>query len=98
MIEDFAQICAKENPAEKIRLLKDEESTYSLLGNYWLELADAYFERDQYKECLECVEKYKSLSIEIYWKDYNYLQIRLFRHDCGLKSAQKPINTSQSWC
>jgi hypothetical protein len=23
---------------------------------------------------------------------------RLFRHDCGLKSAQKPINTSQSWC
>ena len=22
----------------------------------------------------------------------------LFRHDCGLKSAHKPINTSQSWC
>jgi len=24
--------------------------------------------------------------------------IGLFRHDGGLKSAQKPINTSQSWC
>lgn len=74
-IEQFAEICATENPSEKIRLLKSEEDQYSLLGNYWLELADAYFEINKYSQCLESVEKYKELSTGIYRKDVNYLKI-----------------------
>ena len=74
-IEKYATICATENPSEKIKLLKAEESTYNLLGNYWLELADCYFETSQYSKCLECVNKYNELSTKIYRKDYNYLQI-----------------------
>ena len=56
-------------------MLKAEESTYSLLGNYWLELADAYFETSQYSKCLECVEEYEKLSTGIFRKDFNYLHI-----------------------
>ena len=74
-IEKFAQISATENAAEKIHLLKAEESTYALLGNYWLQLADAYFETSQYQKCLECVERYNELSTGIYRQDYNYLKI-----------------------
>ena len=74
-IEQFAEICATENAAERIKLLKAEESTYSLLGNYWLELADAYFETSQYSKCLECVEEYEKLSTGIFRKDFNYLHI-----------------------
>lgn len=74
-IEQFTEICARENPSEKIRLLKSEEDQYSLLGNYWLELADAYFEINKYSQCLESVEKYKELSTGIYRNDVNYLKI-----------------------
>jgi len=74
-IEKYAEICATENPSEKIKLLKAEESKYSLLGNYWLELADAYFETSQYSKCLECVDKYDELATGIYRQDSNYLQV-----------------------
>ncbi|MCQ2439493.1 MAG: hypothetical protein MJ074_07000 [Oscillospiraceae bacterium] len=74
-IGKFAEICATENASERIKLLKAEESKYSLLGNYWLELADAYFETSQYSKCLECVEKYNELATGIYRQDFNYLQI-----------------------
>lgn len=74
-IEKFAEICATENATERIKLLEAEESTYSMLGNYWLQLADAYFEISQYSKCLECVDCYNNLATEIYRQDFNYLQI-----------------------
>lgn len=74
-IEKFAEICATENATERIKLLKAEESTYSMLGNYWLQLADAYFEISQYSKCLECVDYYNNLATGIYRQDFNYLQI-----------------------
>lgn len=74
-IEKFAEICAIESAPEKIRRLESEEGTYKLLGNYWLELADCYFETDKYEKCLECVNKYIELATGIYRKDYDYVQI-----------------------
>lgn len=74
-IEKFAEICAIESAPEKIRRLVSEEETYKLLGKYWLELADCYFETDKYEKCLECVNKYNELATGIYRKDYDYVQI-----------------------
>lgn len=74
-IERFAEICRIESVHERIRRLVSEEKTYQLLGNYWLELADCYFETSQYSKCIECVEKYNELATGIYRQDYNYLQI-----------------------
>lgn len=74
-IERFAEICTTENASERIKLLRAEESKYSMLGNYWLELADAYFETSQYAKCLECVEEYNNLATGIYRQDFNYLKI-----------------------
>ena len=74
-IEKFAEICAIDSIPERISRLRAEEETYSLLGNYWLELADCYFQTDRYDKCLECVERYNELATGIYRKDYNYVQI-----------------------
>ena len=74
-IERFAEICAIEAVPEKTRRLVSEEDTYRWLGNYWLELADCYFETNKYEKCLECVNKYNSLATGIYRKDHNYVQI-----------------------
>lgn len=74
-IEEFAEICEIEDAPERIKRLEEEEQTYQLLGNYWLELADGYFETSKYSKCLDCVNKYNTLSTGIYRKDYNYAQI-----------------------
>lgn len=74
-IETFAEICAIESVQQKIRRLEAEEETYKLLGNYWLELADCYYETSKYDKCLACVDKYNELATGIYRKDYNYVQI-----------------------
>ncbi len=74
-IEKFAEICHIESVPERISRLRSEEETYSLLGNYWLELADCYFQTDQFEKCLECVDRYNALATGIFRKDYNYVQI-----------------------
>lgn len=74
-IKDFAEICAIESVYLKIQRLESEESTYTMLGNYWLELADCYYEIGEYQKCLDCVAKYNELATGIYRKDYNYVQI-----------------------
>lgn len=74
-IETFAEICEIEAVQQKIRRLESEEETYKLLGNYWLELADCYYQTSQYEKCLNCVDKYSTLATGIHRKDYNYVQI-----------------------
>lgn len=74
-IKRFADICQIESVQERIRRLESEEETYKLLGNYWLELADCYFETNKYQKCLDCVAKYNNLATGIYRKDYNYVKI-----------------------
>lgn len=75
MIEQFAEICAIQSVPEKKRRLESEKKTYQLLGDYWLELADCYYQSNKYQECLQCVEKYKTLSGQIYRQDANYVRI-----------------------
>jgi len=74
-IQKYAEICEIESIPERIRRLTSEEGTYGLLGCYWLELADCYFDNSQYDKCLECVDKYQELSMGIFRTDYNYSQI-----------------------
>ncbi len=51
-IANFAEICQITNNQERIHRLESEEPTYRLLGNYWLELAECYFEANKYEKCL----------------------------------------------
>ena len=74
-IAKFSEICSIESPKQKIRRLESEVDTYQLLGNYWLELADCYYETDQFQKCLDAVAQYNNLATGIYRKDFNYVQI-----------------------
>lgn len=74
-IEKFAEICNIESIPERTKRLESERETYFLLGSYWLELADCYFETDKYEKTLECVDKYNELATGIYRQDFNYVKI-----------------------
>lgn len=74
-IAEFAEICAIDEPQRKLERLRYTEETYKYFGNYWLELADCYYETEEYKKCLECVAKYQELDITIFRKDFNIVPI-----------------------
>ena len=74
-IQSFSEICTIEYSTEKIKRLRAEEKKYELLGNYWFELANCYFENSQYSQFLECVDKYISLSADIYKIDTKKVQL-----------------------
>ena len=74
-IERFVEISAIESVSEKMSRLEAEKETYSLLGQYWLELADCKYESGEYRECIDDVAKYRTLTKGIFRKDRNYARI-----------------------
>ena len=69
-IEKFVECRNNKNTQQQIRFLESNEDTYKAFGNYWLLLAECYYKNKEYKECLECVDKYESISANIFRKDY----------------------------
>ena len=74
-VENFAEICATDEVYRKIQLLESTENTYQHFGKYWLELADCYYEIEEYQKCLDCVAKYNELATGILRQDFNLVQI-----------------------
>ena len=71
-VEEFVAWKNNENLTSRIRFLESNAETYQALGAYWLLLAESYYLNGDYQKCLDAVETYESLSIEIFRKDYDY--------------------------
>ena len=74
-VESFVKWKNNENINQRLQFLESEEKTYKAFGNYWLELAECYYEKGEYAKCLESVAKYEELQSEIFRKDYYFAQI-----------------------
>ena len=46
--------------------------TYKYYGGYWLLLAESYYRNEEFQKCIDAIEKYEELDIEIFRKDYEY--------------------------
>lgn len=77
MLQEFAQESRKTNLASKISFFERTESkdNYKYFGPYYLALAKAYYENEQYRECLEAIENYEENNVQIFRKDYEYAKI-----------------------
>ena len=69
-IEKFVQIKNNDNTHQQIQFLESERETYKSFGNYWLLLAECYYDNGQYDKCLESVDEYEKLRAGILRKDY----------------------------
>lgn len=74
-VESFVKWKNNENVNQRLQFLESEENTYKAFGNYWLELAECYYEKGNYDKCLESVAKYEELQSDIFRKDYYLAQI-----------------------
>ena len=81
-VENFVKWKNNENVYQRLQFLESEEDTYKAFGNYWLELADSYYETGEYAKCLDAVAKYEELQTEIFRKDYYLAQMpQLFKNN-----------------
>lgn len=74
-VENYASYIATADPYERIGLLESERDTYAYFGDYWIELAESYFNIGSYQQCLECVQTYYSLDTDIFRKDFNIVRV-----------------------
>lgn len=73
-IEDFVKWKNNENNTQRLHFFESERATYSSFGNYWLILAECYYEKGDYNKCIEAINEYEKLQIDIFRKDYYLAQ------------------------
>lgn len=74
-VADFVTQTNNDNIYQRLQFLESEEDTYYAFGNYWLELANCYYEIEDYKSCLKAISKYEEIQANIFRKDYYLAQI-----------------------
>ena len=72
LIQRFVEWEHKENINQKIQHFEAEQEVYQYFGPYWLELTKCYFEKEEYEKCLEALQQYQNLEIEIFSRDDYY--------------------------
>lgn len=74
-VDEFVKWKNETNIVQRIQLLESNEQTYQAFGEYWLALADSYYQNKDYRKCLAAIENYENLDIHIFRKDYNLAKI-----------------------
>ena len=63
------------NLIARIQFLEANRSVYQAFGEYWLTLAESYYENGDMEKCLEAVGSYETYSTRIFRKDYHYAKV-----------------------
>ncbi|MDO4648144.1 MAG: hypothetical protein Q4B26_05790 [Eubacteriales bacterium] len=71
-VQDLVAWSNKTNLVSVISWLEENESTYKEFGPYWLELAEDYYQSEDYESCLSAIASYESVTTRIFRKDYDY--------------------------
>lgn len=74
-IKDFIAYKTNDNIAARIQFLEDEKETYQYFANYWIVLADAYYQYGEYQKCLNAVQEYQKIYAKIFRKDFDYANL-----------------------
>lgn len=62
------------NVIRRIQFLEENKDVYSAYGNYWLVLAENYYENGNYQKCLDSIDEYEKLNLSIFRSDYELAQ------------------------
>ncbi len=74
-VDEFVSWKNNTNYYQKIQFFESQQDTYRMFGDYWLVLADCYYNIAEYEKCLEAIDQYESLNIDIFRKDYSFAKL-----------------------
>lgn len=73
-VKNFVSWKNNTNLTSRIQWLESNQKTYQYFGDYWLELADSYYQNGDYSKCLQAVSKYEELDNSIFRYDGRFAQ------------------------
>ena len=71
-VQSFVEWKNNTNLVRKTAWLETNRETYQQLGIYWLELARAYYDSQEYEKCLDAIDQYEAVTARIFRKDLDY--------------------------
>lgn len=74
-IDRFVDWKSDSNLISRIQFLESNRSVYQAFGEYWLTLAESYYENGDMAKCLDAVKSYETYSTRIFRKDYHYAKV-----------------------
>lgn len=74
-VAEFVSWKNNSNVSRRIRFFESNQETYQAFGEYWLTLAESYYENGDYEQCLEAVHEYEEINARIFRKDYGYAKV-----------------------
>lgn len=74
-VADFVSWKNNSNISRRIRFFESNQATYQAFGEYWLTLAESYYENSDYEKCINAVHSYEDINARIFRKDYGYAKV-----------------------
>ena len=71
-VQEYSYWKNHSNLAQKITFFESNKDTYKAYGDYWLTLASAYYQNEDYDKCIECIESFQALNAHIFRKDRTF--------------------------
>lgn len=84
-VDDFVKWENSSSLIRKIEFLEKNQETYKAYGKYWLVLAEAYYQNEMYSKCIDAIDEYKNLDINIFRKDTDYAKALTMALVCAEK-------------
>ncbi|MBR4457937.1 MAG: hypothetical protein IKS31_03150 [Clostridia bacterium] len=75
LVDEFVTWKNNTNVTQRIQFLEANRESYQAFGQYWLTLAESYYENKDYAKCLSAVKAYEDLDMKIFRKDYDYARV-----------------------
>ena len=69
--EEYVKYKNNSNISRRIEYLETNRDTFEKFGDYWLTLSESYFKTKEYEKCIDAIDTYNNLRIEIFRKDQN---------------------------
>lgn len=74
-VADFVKWKNDDSTLRKIQFFESKQDTYKAFGPYWLTLSQCYYENGDFEKCIQALESYEKLSVDIYRQDYELAKV-----------------------
>lgn len=74
-VDEFVKYKNTDSYVRRIQFLEANKNTYQYYGGYWITLAESYYLKGDYNNCLEAIQHYEEMNIDIFRYDFEYARV-----------------------